>query len=440
MLSAQNTVQEKRFIKEDGKQDQSIAERKRVGNSSIFLYSKIMFTPPSAVLQKYAALFIRFALNEGRGAKKGEVIQLSVPDSAKPLLPYLIEETLKIGAHPKIHFIPTLMDKVFFEHASQQQRTFFAEAFKKAEVELIDHSVSIIADADPKELSTIDPKHLFEAMDARKKTRDWLNQKELEGKFSWTLGLYGTEAMAKEANMTLEEYWEQIIHACFLDAEDPIEEWKKIQDEQERIKTVLNALEVEWLHIEGASIDLRVQIGKGRKWLGGTGRNIPSFELFISPDARGTEGKIFFNQPLYRYGNILRGVSLTFKDGLVVDAHADEGEDVLRAMIERKNANRIGEYSLTDRRFSRITKFMANTLFDENIGGEFGNTHLALGRAYKESYTGDQSKLSEKDWEDLGYNESPEHTDIISTEDRTVTATLADGSRKVIFKNGEFQL
>ncbi len=399
-----------------------------------------MYTPHSSILQKYAQLFLAFALHEGKGAQKGDVVQLSVPDIAKPLLPYLVEETLKIGAHPKIHYIPTLMDKVFFEHASQEQRTFFAEAFKKAEVELIDHSVSIIAEADPKELAQIDPKHLFEAMDARKKTRDWLNQKELEGKFSWTLGLYGTEAMAKEAEMSLEEYWEQIIHACFLDAEDPITEWRNIQAEQERIKAVLNALEVEWLHVEGESIDLKVQIGKGRKWLGGTGRNVPSFELFISPDARGTEGKIFFNQPLYRYGNILRGVSLEFQNGIVVNADAKEGADVLQAMIERKNANRIGEYSLTDRRFSRITKFMANTLFDENIGGEFGNTHVALGRAYKESYTGDQTKLTEKDWEDLGYNESPEHTDIISTEDRTVTATLADGSKKVIFKNGEFQV
>ncbi len=406
----------------------------------ILLYAFSMYTPSSIILQKYAALFLRFALNEGKGACKGDVVQLSVPDSAKPILPFLIEETLKLGAQPKIHFIPTLMDKVFFEHASQEQRQFFPEAFKKAEVELIDHTVSIIADADPKELASIDPKHLFEAMDARRKTRDWLNQKELEGKFSWTLGLYGTEAMAHEAQMSLEEYWEQIIHACFLDAEDPIAEWKNIQSEQERIKTELNALSIEWLHVEGQSIDLHVQLGKGRQWLGGTGRNVPSFELFISPDARGTHGTIFFNQPLYRYGNILRGVSLTFKDGLVVDARADEGEDVLRAMIERKNANRIGEYSLTDRRFSRITKFMANTLFDENIGGAFGNTHLALGRAYKESYTGDQTKLTEQDWEDLGYNESPEHTDIISTEDRTVTATLADGSKTVIFKNGEFQV
>jgi aminopeptidase len=107
-------------------------------------------------------------------------------------------------------------------------------------------------------------------------------------------------------------------------------------------------------------------------------------------------------------------------------------------MIKRRNANRIGEYSLTDKRYSRITKFMANTLFDENVGGEFGNTHLALGNAYKDSYTGDMSQPTADDWQAWGFNESPEHTDIISTEDRVVTATLPDGSKTVIFKDGMF--
>jgi aminopeptidase len=147
---------------------------------------------------------------------------------------------------------------------------------------------------------------------------------------------------------------------------------------------------------------------------------------------------VYFNQPLYRYGNILKDVKLEFKKGLVTNATASQGQDVLRGMIARINADKIGEYSLTDKRFSRITKFMANTLFDENIGGEFGNTHLALGRAYKDSFPGDLSKPTAKEWEDWGYNDSPEHTDIISTEDRTVTAVLPDGTKKVIFENGMF--
>lgn len=397
-----------------------------------------MFTPDNIILRRYADLLVKFALGGGKGAQKGEVVQLSIPDTAKPLLKELLRAVLDAGAYPKVHFIPTATDRIFFDHASDDQLTFFPEAFKKAEADLIDHQVSIISDADPTELKGVDPERLFRAMDSRKKMREWLNKKEQQGKLSWTLALYGTEAMAKEAGMSEKEYWDEIIHACYLDKEDPIAEWKKIQKEQDRVKAELDKLEIEWVHVEGRRIDLRVQLGKNRRWLGGSCRNIPSFELFISPDYRGTEGTIYFNQPLYRYGNILRDVTLTFEKGIVVKAQAKEGQDVLDAMIKRKNANRIGEYSLTDKRFSRITRFMANTLFDENIGGAYGNTHLALGRAYKDSYPGDMGKPTEKEWDSWGYNDSPEHTDIISTEDRTVTATLPGGGTKVIFKDGMF--
>ncbi|MCA9478682.1 MAG: aminopeptidase, partial [Nanoarchaeota archaeon] len=102
--------------------------------------------------------------------------------------------------------------------------------------------------------------------------------------------------------------------------------------------------------------------------------------------------------------------------------------------------DKVGEFSMTDRRFSRITKFMAQTLFDENVGGIQGNTHIALGNAYKDSFKGDVTKVSEDEWKEMGFNESVIHTDIVSTEQRTITATLRNGEQKVIYKDGEFTL
>ena len=89
-------------------------------------------------------------------------------------------------------------------------------------------------------------------------------------------------------------------------------------------------------------------------------------------------------------------------------------------MIATEGADRIGEFSLTDRRFSRITRFMAQTLYDENVGGECGNTHIALGRAYQDAYDGDPGTLKAEDWERLGFNNSSVHTDVVSTTRRTV--------------------
>ena len=190
--------------------------------------------------------------------------------------------------------------------------------------------------------------------------------------------------------------------------------------------------------MQGEDVDLTVKLGPERLWNGGTDRNVPSFELFTSPDWRGTTGWIKFNQPLYRYGNILEGVELQFENGIVTKAHAKRGDKVLQQMLKSPNANKLGEYSLTDNRLSRITHPMAETLYDENIGGPFGNTHVAIGMAYKDCYRGNPAKVKSEQWEAMGYNDSPEHSDIVSTTNRTVTAFLTDGTKKVIYTDGQF--
>jgi len=268
----------------------------------------------------------------------------------------------------------------------------------------------------------------------------WRNEKEDQGKLSWTLCNYGTEAMAQEADLTIKQYWNQIIKACYLDHEDPVQEWRKTEKFITKTAKKLNALNIVSVHVEGSDIDLHVTFPKEHKWVGGGGANIPSFEIFTTPHWEYTEGWIRFNQPLYRYGNKISGIELQFKRGRVVKASAAENEQVLLDMIAQKNADKLGEFSLTDKRLSRITKPMADTLYDENMGGSQGNMHIALGLALRCCYSGDPSKVSESQWMEMGYNDSSVHTDIISTTKRKVTATLANGKQQVIYQNGEFVL
>ena len=104
-----------------------------------------------------------------------------------------------------------------------------------------------------------------------------------------------------------------------------------------------------------------------------------------------------------------------------------------------RGAARIGEFSLTDRRFSRIDRFMADTLFDENFGGKFGNCHIALGSSYADTYAGDPALLTKELKQKLGFNDSALHWDLVNTEDKTVTAHLTTGERIVIYENGRFR-
>jgi aminopeptidase len=403
------------------------------------------YTPPQDVLERYASVLVVFALGGGGGIKRGDVVRITAPEGAKPLYAELAKAVWRGGGHVIGAYLPADDDRInisrdFFELASDEQLDHFNARYMRGLVDEMDHQVTVLADADPHALDAVDPAKIMRQGAAMRPLLDWRGEKENAGRFSWTLGLYGTPAMAAEAGMGLEQYWEQIIHACFLDAEDPIARWREVGERINRTRDWLDSLEIERVHVQGDDVDLRILLGEGRRWLGGRGRNIPSFELFTSPDWRGTEGWIYCNQPLYRYGNLVNGIRLEFADGRVTSATAEENEAVLTEMIATDGADRIGEFSLTDRRLSRITRFMAHTLYDENVGGRYGNTHIALGRSYQDAYTGDPSEVSPERWGELGFNDSTVHTDVVSTADRVVTATLRGGEERVIYRDGEFQL
>lgn len=398
------------------------------------------YIPSRTLLKKYADVLINFALGSGKGVQAGEVVEILVPDVAKPLALELQNATLKAGGHPLMRMYPTGLDKDFYNLANDDQLTFFPKEYLKAKADLISHRVDIVADHDPRELQFIDPSKMMKTRSVRKQYRDWLTEKELNGKFTWTIAIWGMQPLADEVGLSLKEYWRQIARGCFLDKANPIQEWRDVFGLQKDILKKLNALKIDHVHMEGPDVDLIIKLGEDRVWHGGSGRNIPSFECFTSPDWRGTNGWIKFNQPLYRYGNVLKDIRLEFKNGIITKSQARVGGKFLKEMLKTPNADKLGEYSLTDKRLSRITHVMGETLFDENIGGPHGNTHVAVGMAYKDCYRGDASKLSKEDWEARGYNDSAEHTDIISTTKRTVTATLTDGTEMVIYKNGMFTL
>jgi len=403
-----------------------------------------MYHPPQKIIERYAHVLVNFALGGGKGVKRGDVVYLVVDEIAKPLYVALRNTILRAGGHVIGSYRPSVdkehnLERDFFLIAENHQLEFFPATYMKGLVDTIDHSVFILSETDKQALKGIDPKKMMVRGLAHKPYMEWRTEKENRGKFTWTLALYGTKAMAREAGLSEKEYWGEIIKACFLNERNPVAKWKSVYKKLDIYRRKLDRMPIEKLHVKGPDADLWIKLGEKKKWMGGSGRNIPSFELFTSPDWRGTEGWIRFNQPLYRYGNLITGIKLEFKNGRVVKASAKKNEAVLKHMIATKNADKVGEFSMTDRRFSHITKFMAETLFDENIGGPEGNTHIALGNAYHDCYAGDPSKVSKKEWERLGFNNSSVHTDIISTASRTITAHLKNGTQKVIYKNGEYQ-
>ncbi|MDB4984711.1 MAG: thermophilic metalloprotease superfamily [Patescibacteria group bacterium] len=402
------------------------------------------YTPDQDILDKYAKVMVHYAMGGGKGLKPGETVWLSGCEYTKPLFMAVLKEIWRSGGNAITSYLPNEigrygLSRELIELGSDEQLGFFANKVWKGVCDEADHIMFIICEPDVHNTEGLPAEKVAKLSSVASPFMKWRQEKEAEGKQDWTLCLYGSESMAKEAGMSTEEYWDQIIKACYLKDEDPVGTWKRLQVEMSEVKQKLTDMKIQWVHIEGEDADLKIKIGSDRKWNAGSGKNIPSFEVFTSPDWRGTEGWIRFNQPLYWSGNRISGIELYFKNGVITQATATENQDALLQMIANEGANKLGEFSLTDSRHSQIEKFMAVTLYDENIGGEFGNTHIAVGMSYHDTLNGPIINVSDEEWEERGFNKCLKvHTDIISTANRKVTATLEDGSKVVIYENGKF--
>ena len=202
----------------------------------------------------------------------------------------------------------------------------------------------------------------------------------------WALVEYPTEAAAAEAGMSLEEFTDFVYDACLLDWDAEDERMGEIKERFDRAGTV---------RIVGDETDLTLGI-QGREGVVSAGfRNMPDGEVFYSPVEDTAEGVITYAEfPAVYLGHDVVGARLVFREGRIVEATAEQGQDFLRQIIATdEGSSRLGELGLGCN--PRITRFTRNVLFDEKIAG---TVHLAVGASY--TYTG-------------GKNESAVHWDMV---------------------------
>jgi len=395
----------------------------------------------SSRLEKYAQVLL-WGIKTAKKTpfKKNDIVLLRFDPPGLRLAEAVYELILDNGFNPVVRAgLSPALDHSFYARASRKQLEFVTPGEKEL-MENLNASIYIHAPESLTHLSDIDPGKMGKSLVARKFLREITQRREEEGVYSWTLCLYPTGELSRKAGMSLKAYAGQVVKACYLDRENPVKEWENIYKETKKIKDWLKSMKIETLHIESENTDLIIGPGKKRQWVGVSGHNIPSFEIFLSPDWHFVEGVYHADQPSYRSGNYVADVRLVFKRGRVVESSAEEGEEFLKKQLAMDaGACRVGEFSLTDKRFSRISRFMANTLYDENFGGRFGNCHLAVGSSYADSYTGDPAELNKDMKKKLGFNDSALHWDLVNTENKTVTALISGSGKRIIYENGMFK-
>jgi len=262
---------------------------------------------------------------------------------------------------------------------------------------------------------------------------------------NWTAGPYPTAAWAQrvhpelEPDEALEKLWNEIVHILRLDEDDPVAAWR------ERMKAIVASADrlterrFDAIHLRGPGTDLTIGLLPSSKWLGAdftTAQglrhypNLPTEEVFTTPDPKRVDGHVSATMPLELYGSFMDGIRIEFEGGRAVKADADTGADALQATIAKDDgAARLGELALVDKegRIGPLGTVFYETLIDENAA-----SHIALGNAYTFPVEDEADRAR--------VNESAVHVDfMIGSNEVDVDGITRDGRRVPVLRGGAWQ-
>ncbi len=348
-------------------------------------------------LDKLARILVEYSTK----VQAGQIVRISGDPIALPLIEAIYEAALAVGAHPYLKCRPDRMANHFMETATEEQLKF-VNPLDEEEIEIIDVSIGIWAETNTKSMSRIDPKRQGMVAMARKPIfKKFLNRAAAAEKpddfpgvkpLRWVGTLYPTEASAQDAEMSLHQYEQFVFNAGFLDHDDPVAQWLKIKERQQKVTDYLNGTKVVQFQTD-AGTDLTVNVD-GMTWINCCGEaNFPDGEVFTGPNLNhpdgGVNGVVKYSFPAVHNGREVHDIELTFEKGKVVDAKASKNQDFLLTMLDLDPGARfLGEIAIGTN--YSIVEYSKNTLFDEKIGGTF---HGAIGEGYPESGNSNESGL-----------------------------------------------
>lgn len=370
-------------------------------------------------LERYA----RLAVEVGANLRPGQFLRIAAEPEHVPLVRALTRAAYAAGAH----YVET-------QYRDPHQRRARVELAPEDSLDwsppwtlsLLDHlidtagaTISIVGSPEPELLADLDQRRVqrTRALAAAQRLLDAENRRLIQ----WTIVGFPNEGWARTVfgEPDVGRLWDAVATATRLDEPDPVAAWRDHVAQLEERAAAITARGFAALRYRGPGTDLLVGLTPGHRWLTAAEEtvagvpyvvNLPTEEVYTSPDRRLTEGTVRSTMPIALGGALVRDLELRFADGRIVEVRASAGADAVQAELETDpGAPFLGEVALVDgsSRVNTTGLTFFNTLFDENA-----TCHIAYGQSIPQAYPGEDA-LDDDALAELGYNDSLVHTDFM---------------------------
>lgn len=407
----------------------------------------------SKIIENYARLIVKTGIN----LQKGQEAFINGSSEILPFLRLVAKECYLAGAsRVYIDITDSELERLHITYADEEKLSHLNEM----EVGRQEHFIKnfpcriFIESEDPDALKGIDQAKYGRVLSSKSK-EIWEYRTKWDDECQWTIAGYPSIAWAKKVFPSLpdeeaqEELLKLILQVSRAYEGDPIENWKKHNDNLASHKEKLNSLNLASLHYTSAKgTDLHISLIKDVLFEAGgektkTNRiffqpNIPTEECFTSPDKFKTEGIVYATKPLSLRGEIVNNFSIRFHEGKIVEVHAEQGEDILKDEIfSQENGCYLGECALVpvNSPINETNRLFFSTLYDENA-----SCHLAFGKAFP-NLIKDYEKKTKEEIDAYPLNKSTTHVDFMIGDDTLdIIGTTIDGKEVPIFRKGKWAI
>jgi len=388
-------------------------------------------------LERYAELVVRVGAN----VQPGQEVFLSSALEHHELTRALTRQSYRAGAsYVHVLYNDAHVRRAMIELGSDEALTYSPEWLKTFYSSMSGNAmIGTTGNPEPELLADLDGERVGRAVPIE--LVQIRMQQFAEDSVNWCGVAAPNEGWARQVfgEPDVERLWEKIAFCMRLDEPDPTAAWRDHLARLDERTDRLNALQADALRYRGPGTDLTVGLLRNARWMAGSGdtssgityvANMPTEEVFTSPDARRAEGTIRASLPLPLSGQVVRGLELTFENGRAVRVEAETGAEIVRSHFATiENADRLGELALVTKE-SRVGQ--SGTLFYDVLYDENATCHIAYGAGLPFVVEGDPGE---------GLNVAHTHVDfMVGGPELQVDALLADGTEVALIRDEEWQL